>query len=189
MSMADEITRIRLTRDAIGPDVMLMLDMNAPYDVANCIRFAHAVAPYDICWLEEPLFWHLQPTDFMRLANASPIPLAHGEREWTRFTVRDFIDSGALKFVQFDSTRHAGFTESLRIAHYAKMNGVLIAPHSATHFHAHLVSTLKSTGNLRNRSATTRKVIISPVVQAGLASMPLRRYSNGQIQQRIGTGS
>ncbi|MDA0664756.1 MAG: mandelate racemase/muconate lactonizing enzyme family protein [Proteobacteria bacterium] len=140
MSMADEITRVRLTREAIGPEIMLMLDMNAPYDVEDCIRFAHAVAPYDICWLEEPLFWHLQPADFVRLANASPIPLAHGEREWTRFTVRDFIDSGALKFVQFDSTRHAGFTESLRIAHYAEMNGVLIAPHSATHFHAHLVS-------------------------------------------------
>jgi L-alanine-DL-glutamate epimerase-like enolase superfamily enzyme len=66
--------------------------------------------------------------------------LAHGEREWTRFTIRDFINSGALKFVQFDSTRHAGFTESLRIAHLAEQQGVLIAPHTAPQFHAHLVS-------------------------------------------------
>jgi L-alanine-DL-glutamate epimerase-like enolase superfamily enzyme len=140
MSMRDEITRVRMVREAIGPDILLMLDMNAPYGIADCIRFAHEVAPYDIFWLEEPLFWHLQPQDFVRLASASSIPLAHGEREWTRFTVRDFIDSGALTFVQFDSTRHAGFTESLRIAHYAEMKGVQIAPHSATHFHAHLVS-------------------------------------------------
>jgi D-galactarolactone cycloisomerase len=140
LSLADEVTRIRAVREAIGPGVKLMLDMNAPYDVAGCIRFAEAVAPYDVFWLEEPLHWYLQPADYVRLAAASPIPLAHGEREWHRFTMRDFIDSGAIRFVQFDSTRAAGFTESLRIAHYAEQRGVVIAPHSALHIHAHLVS-------------------------------------------------
>jgi L-alanine-DL-glutamate epimerase-like enolase superfamily enzyme len=140
LSLADEVTRIRCVRQAIGPDVKLMLDMNAPYDVAGCIRFAEAVACHDIFWLEEPLHWYLQPADYVRLAAATPIPLAHGEREWHRYTVRDFIDSGAIRFVQFDSTRAAGFTESLRIAHYAESRGVVIAPHSALHIHAHLVS-------------------------------------------------
>jgi L-alanine-DL-glutamate epimerase-like enolase superfamily enzyme len=140
LSLPDEVTRIRAVREAIGPDVLFLLDMNAPYDVAGCIRFAEAVAPYDIFWLEEPLHWYLQPADYVRLAAASPIPLAHGEREWHRYTVRDFIDSGAIRFVQFDSTRHAGFTESLRIAHYAELKGVSIAPHSAPHLHSHLVS-------------------------------------------------
>src|ERR1700733_2490176 len=140
LSLADEVTRIRFVREAIGSGVKLMLDMNAPYDVAGCIRFAEAVAPYDIFWLEEPLHWYLQPADYVRLAAESPIPLAHGEREWHRYTVRDFIDSGAIGFVQFDSTRAAGFTESLRIAHYAEQKGVSIAPHSAGHLHCHLVS-------------------------------------------------
>jgi L-alanine-DL-glutamate epimerase-like enolase superfamily enzyme len=140
LSLQDEVTRIRSVREAIGPDVLFMLDMNAPYDVAGCIAFAKAVAPYDIFWLEEPLHWYLQPADYQRLAAASPIPLAHGEREWHRYTIRDFLDSGAIRFVQFDSTRHAGFTESLRIAHYAEQKGVIIAPHSAAHLHAHLVS-------------------------------------------------
>jgi L-alanine-DL-glutamate epimerase-like enolase superfamily enzyme len=140
LSLRDEVTRIRTVREAVGPDVLLMLDMNAPYDVAGCIAFAEAVAPYDIFWLEEPLHWYLQPADYQRLAAVSPIPLAHGEREWHRYTIRDFLDSGAIRFVQFDSTRHAGFTESLRIAHYAEQKGVTIAPHSAAHLHAHLVS-------------------------------------------------
>jgi len=140
LSLRDEVARIRAVRQAIGPDVMFLLDMNAPYDVAGCVTFAHAVAPYDIFWLEEPLHWYLQPADFSQLAASSPIPLAHGEREWHRYTVRDFIDSGAIRYVQFDSTRHAGFTESLRIAHYAAMKGVSIAPHSVGYLHAHLVS-------------------------------------------------
>ena len=72
LSLADEVTRVRSVREAIGPDVQLMLDMNAPYDVEGCIRFAEAVAPYDILWLEEPLHWYLQPADYVRLAAASP---------------------------------------------------------------------------------------------------------------------
>jgi D-galactarolactone cycloisomerase len=139
MSMHDELTRIRATREAIG-DAMLMLDMNAPYDVQDCITFAQAVEPYDIFWLEEPLHWYLQPPDYVRLAQAIPIPLAHGEREWTRFTIRDFITSGAIRFVQFDATRYAGFTEALRIAHLAEQHRVVIAPHTAPHIHGHIVS-------------------------------------------------
>ena len=142
LSLDDELVRIRAVRDAVGPDVLLMLDMNAPYDVNGCIAFAQAVAPFDIFWLEEPLHWYLQPADYVRLAAASPIPLAHGERELHRYTMRDFIDSGAIRYAQFDSTRAAGFTESLRIAYYAEQKGVLVSPHSAPHIHAHLVAAL-----------------------------------------------
>lgn len=139
LSMAEELTRIRMTREAIG-DALLMLDMNAPYTVQECIQFAHAVEPYNVFWLEEPLHWYLQPADYVRLAASIRIPLAHGEREWHRFTVRDFLTSGALRFVQFDATRHAGFTEALRIATLAEQLGVSIAPHTAPHIHAHLVA-------------------------------------------------
>lgn len=136
----DEVGRARAVRKAIGPDIQFMLDMNAPYDVDTCIRFANEVAEHDIYWLEEPLHWYLQPPDYVTLARSIPIPLAHGEREWHRFTVRDFIDAGAIRFVQFDCTRYAGFTEALRIARHAREKGVLIAPHSAAHIQAHLAS-------------------------------------------------
>ena len=135
---ATELARIRAVRDAIGAEPLLMLDMNAPYAVDECIRFARAVEPFGIHWLEEPLHWYLQPADFARLAAATTIPLAHGERELTRHTVRDFIVSGGVRYVQFDSTRHAGFTESLRIAQLAEQFGARIAPHHAPELHAHL---------------------------------------------------
>ena len=136
--MADEVERIRIVRDAIGKDTLLMLDMNAPYTVDDCIKFSHAVEPYDIYWLEEPLHWYLQPADFVQLAVATTIPLAHGERELTRFTMRDFIASGAVRFAQFDATRYAGFTEGLRVAALAQQHGVRLAPHLAPEVHAHL---------------------------------------------------
>jgi L-alanine-DL-glutamate epimerase-like enolase superfamily enzyme len=144
--MKDEVARIRATRDAIGPDVALMLDMNAAYDLPACIEFARAVEPCNIAWLEEPLHWYLQPADFVRLAQATPIPLAHGEREITRFTARDFIASGAIRYIQFDATRYAGFTEALRVAHIADEHGVMISPHHAPELHCHLVAAFPRTG-------------------------------------------
>ncbi len=145
-SVAGEAKRVRAVREAIGSDVLLMLDMNAPYDLDGCIAFARAVEPLDIFWLEEPLHWYLQPADFVRLAAAISIPLAHGERELTRFTVRDFIASGAIRYVQFDSTRYAGFTEALRVAYLAEQHGVRIAPHLVPEIHAHLVTAFPGPG-------------------------------------------
>lgn len=141
-SPADEIRRAAAVRAAIGPDIRFMLDLNAPYDIETCIRFGNDVARHDIHWLEEPLHWYLQPPDYVTLARAIPIPLAHGEREWHRFTVRDFIDAGAIRFVQFDCTRYAGFSEAMRIARHAEAKGVLVAPHSAAHIQAHIASAL-----------------------------------------------
>jgi L-alanine-DL-glutamate epimerase-like enolase superfamily enzyme len=137
---------VAATRSAVGDDISLMLDMNAAYDLSACIEFARAVAPYDVFWLEEPLHWYLQPADFVRLAQATPIPLAHGEREITRFTTRDFITSGAIRYVQFDSTRAAGFSEALRVAHLADQHGVMIAPHQAAELHCHLVAAFPRMG-------------------------------------------
>ena len=139
---AEEAQRIAAVRREIGEAPLLMLDMNAAYDLPDCIDFAHRVEPSRIFWLEEPLHWYLQPADFARLAAATPIPLAHGERELTRFTVRDFIVTGGIRYVQFDATRAAGFTEALRIAALAEQHGVMVAPHTAPELHGHLVLAL-----------------------------------------------
>jgi L-alanine-DL-glutamate epimerase-like enolase superfamily enzyme len=138
LAMKDDVTRVRLTREAIGKDIMLLLDLSAAYTIEEGIEFAREVEPYGVFWLEEPLHWYLQPADFKILANATLIPLAHCERELTRFTVRDYITSGGVRYVQFDSTRHAGFTEALRVAYLAEQLGARIAPHQVPELHAHL---------------------------------------------------
>ncbi|HWD60424.1 MAG TPA: mandelate racemase/muconate lactonizing enzyme family protein [Stellaceae bacterium] len=138
-SVKEEAARVATVRKVIGDGPDLMLDMNAPYDLPDCIDFARRVEASNIYWLEEPLHWYLQPADFARLAAATPIPLAHGERELTRFTVRDFITVGGIRYVQFDATRAGGFTEALRIAHLAEQHGAVLAPHTAPELHGHLV--------------------------------------------------
>ena len=138
-SVEQEAARVATVRRVIGDAPDLMLDMNAPYDLPDCIDFARRVEASNIFWLEEPLHWYLQPVDFARLAAATRIPLAHGERELTRFQVRDFITIGGVRYVQFDSTRAAGFTEALRVAQLAEQHGAIVAPHTAPEIHGHLV--------------------------------------------------
>jgi L-alanine-DL-glutamate epimerase-like enolase superfamily enzyme len=145
-TLQEEIARVAGVREAIGREPLLMLDMNAAYDLHDCIRFAHGVEPYNITWLEEPLHWYLQPRDYVQLAAHTRIPLAHGEREIHRYTVRDFIECGAIRYLQFDSTRAAGFSESLRVAQLAEQYGVLVAPHTAPEFHGHLVAAMPRVG-------------------------------------------
>ena len=58
------------------------------------------------------------------------------------FTVRDFIVEGGIRFVQFDATRAAGFTEALRIAALAEQHGAMVAPHTAPELLGHLVLAL-----------------------------------------------
>ena len=143
-TMEDDLERIAAVRNVIGPNVQLMLDMNACYDLRTCIEFGKRVAENNITWIEEPLHWYLQPRDYKKLATSVPIKLAHGEREMTRFTIRDFVDGGGVTFVQFDSTRHSGLTECLRIAQICEQYGVYIVPHHAAELHAHVVSAFPS---------------------------------------------
>jgi len=143
-TMDDDLKRIAAVRNAIGPNVQLMLDMNACYDLRTCIEFGNRVAENDITWIEEPLHWYLQPRDYKMLSTSVPIKIAHGEREMTRFTIRDFVDGGGVTFVQFDSTRHSGLTEILRVAQICEQYGVYIVPHHAAELHAHVVSAFPS---------------------------------------------
>jgi D-galactarolactone cycloisomerase len=73
-SVAAEAKRIDEVRQAIGKEPLLMLDMNAAYDLPDCIDFARAVEPHGIFWLEEPLHWYLQPAHFGSVGSTNADP-------------------------------------------------------------------------------------------------------------------
>ena len=100
--------------------------MNACYDLNKCIRFARAVEPFKITWLEEPLHWYLQPDDFRKLAESTNTA-AHGERLYTGLppeTISKTVESNYANRL----TRHSGFTEHLRIAHMAEQKAFSLRP-------------------------------------------------------------
>src|SRR3712207_3090168 len=86
----EDVERVKTVREAIGPDVKLLVDANCAYRYYEAIQIAKRMEEYDVFWFEEPV----APDDYdghRKLAQATSIPIATGENEYTRYGFRDLI--------------------------------------------------------------------------------------------------
>jgi len=142
LSIEGDLHRVGSVRDAIGPNIALMLDANVGYDVATAITAARAFEPFGITWFEEPVHWYDGVFGLGQVAAATTIPIASGESEMHRWGCRDLILHGGIRVMQFDATRAGGVTEWLRVAAYAASHGILMAPHHDPQVHGHLIAAI-----------------------------------------------
>jgi len=136
---AEDVARVRAARDAVGPDIQLMIDANNAWNAAEAIRFGRAVERYDLTWFEEPCW----PDDFEGAASvcqALDVPIASGEIEYTRWGCRDLIVRRAADIVQADPQTCGGLTEWVRIAAMASAHHLPVAPHGNHYVGAHAVA-------------------------------------------------
>jgi galactonate dehydratase len=123
------VERMRSLRDVVGPDVLIRVDLCGAISLIDAIRFARAIEPLDIDWLEEAG----DPADitsFAELKKRTSIPLAAGERFFSLAGFRDIIGSRALAIVQPDVGTCGGLMECLRIAAMGEVYGMKFAPHN-----------------------------------------------------------
>ncbi len=128
-SIENTLRRVAAARRGIGDNVELMVDAHGSLDVSTAIRLARELEPYDIAWFEEPI----SPDDHPGLAEvrrSTVIPIATGEREFTRFDFEDLFNHRALDIAQPDVARAGGLTEIRRIAAMASAKGIRLAPHA-----------------------------------------------------------
>jgi L-alanine-DL-glutamate epimerase-like enolase superfamily enzyme len=104
----------RAVRDAVGPDVDLMVDPNLRWDVPFTLAYARAAAELRLRWIEEPIP-HDDRAGYARLSRAVDVPIAAGEHEYTRFPFAEMIRDGCLGVLQPDVNRVGGITEARRI--------------------------------------------------------------------------
>jgi galactonate dehydratase len=123
------LARVAAVRRAVGPDVRIMLDLHGMMSVANAIRLGRRFAEYDIAFYEDPVET-LSAEWFREIRDAVPLPLAGGDRLYTRYEVRPFVETRALDILQCDIGLSGGFTEMLRISAMAEACGVDLAPHN-----------------------------------------------------------
>ena len=127
---ADEDTaRVRAIREAIGPDIKLMIDLNAGYDLMEARRAVKLWAPYDLTWLEEPLAPDLIGA-LAELRRHSPIPIAAGENEFQLHGFKQLFEAGALDVAMPDIGRVGGLLETQQICALAGAFGVPVSPHN-----------------------------------------------------------
>ncbi|WP_454122946.1 mandelate racemase/muconate lactonizing enzyme family protein [Kosakonia sp. Marseille-Q7440] len=122
-----DVENVRAIRDALGPQASLFLDAHWNYSVAQAAELANALHPLGVGFLEAPLL----PEDIAghrELRAKSPLPIALGETERTRYQFRPFIEQRAMDIVQPDVGR-TGITELMHIASLAQTWNLQVAPH------------------------------------------------------------
>lgn len=121
----EDAARIRRVREAVGPDVALMIDANCCFSPYEARELARAVAACDLAWFEEPLAANdaRALADFRQVAG---IPVAAGQMEGHRFRLRELITHQAVDVLQPNVAYSGGFTEVAKVAHMAEAFNVPI---------------------------------------------------------------
>lgn len=135
--------RVAMVREAVGPDIGILLDANNCWDCATGVRFANMIREYNVLLLEEPVFADDLP-GLRRYKKGTDVPLGTGEHEYTKYGCRDLLVNEAADYVQIDGTRSGGFTEMLKIAALTQAFNVKFAPHAMENIHIHLVSAFQN---------------------------------------------
>jgi galactonate dehydratase len=127
--MRQTVQVVGAVREAVGPDVDLLLELHGRLNVATAIRLAHELVPFKPMFLEEPI----PPYNLDAMAQVrseSPIPLATGERIFTKFGWRDALAKKVADLIQPDLGKCGGLLEMKKIAAMAEAEYVMVAPHN-----------------------------------------------------------
>lgn len=116
-------------REAVGPDVDLMLDFHGRLSPAMAIVVAKAVEPIGPMFIEEPVLPE-HSREIPRIAASVSVPIATGERLFTKYGFRDVLAAGGLGLIQPDLSICGGLTEGRKIAAMADAYGVGVGPHN-----------------------------------------------------------
>jgi L-fuconate dehydratase len=126
----DDIRRVKMVRELIGPDIKLSVDANQRWEVSEAIANVNQLAAYDLNWVEEPT----SPDDILGHASIAqgvhPVKVATGEHVANRVMFKQFLAAGALDVCQIDACRVAGVNENLAILLLAAKFGVPVCPHA-----------------------------------------------------------
>jgi L-alanine-DL-glutamate epimerase-like enolase superfamily enzyme len=135
----EDLERLRAVREAVGPNIDLMVDANQSLTYADAGRRARLFEEVDVYWFEEPLPAE-DLTGHRLLAAGTSIPIAVGESLYAPSHFREYLAAGAAGVVQPDVARIGGITPWLKTAHLAEAFNVKVAPHFLMELHVSLAT-------------------------------------------------
>lgn len=124
------IAIVEAVRDAVGPDVDLMIEGHCRFSVATAIRIAERLAPYQPAWFEEPTH-HLNIDAVVEVARHSPVPVATGESFHSIHQFAELLARGAVHILQPEPLYLGGIWNARKVCAMADAHYAVVAPHSA----------------------------------------------------------
>jgi L-fuconate dehydratase len=129
-SVDDDVRRMRLARQAVGPDIRVAIDANQRWDVDEAIRWVERLRELNPYWVEEPT----SPDDVLGHATIrralAPIRVATGEHVQNRVVFKQLLQADAIDVLQIDAARVGGVNENVAILLLAAKFGVPVCPHA-----------------------------------------------------------
>lgn len=178
-----DAARVAAVRRTIGPGILLAVDANHCFSVANAIRLGRMLEAYDVLRFGEPV----GPEDrkgCLEVARALDMAVAGGGNECTRWGFRDIVAERAMDIIQPDPCAAGGFSECLKIAALASAHGVECAPHACGSAIG-LAATVQLLAALADQPPAWRP--IAPLLEIEQTPDPLRdRLAFEPIAQRDG---
>jgi galactonate dehydratase len=120
---------VAAVREAVGPDVQIMLEMHGRFTPATAVRVAALLEPFDLEWIEEPVQPY-NPALLRAVRAGTRLPIATGERVHTLAEFRELFEGGLVDVVQADLSHFGGFLAMKRLAGWADAYGAMLAPHN-----------------------------------------------------------
>lgn len=133
-----EVATVALVREAVGPAVDLMIDVNHNWSLRQALSIGPRLDPHDIFWLEDPIARD-DYRGMAEVARALATPIASGESVYGLVPFRHMLEAGAVDIVMADVFRAGGITGWLRIAALAQAFNLPIVSHLAPEISVHLV--------------------------------------------------
>jgi L-alanine-DL-glutamate epimerase-like enolase superfamily enzyme len=133
----EDVARVRAARDAVGPEVRLMVDANGAYSRKQALEFAERFAEIDVSYFEEPVSSDdLEGLRLLRDCAPAGMEIAAGEYGYDLFYFRRMLDAEAVDILQADATRCAGITEFMRVGALCASRPLPLSAHTAPSLHA-----------------------------------------------------
>ena len=128
--LEDDLRRVRIVRETVGPDIEIAIDANQSWDVEESIAWVDRLSPYGLRWIEEPT----SPDDVLGMATiargVAPIAVATGEHVANRVMFKQLLQAKSISVLQLDACRVGGVNENLAILLLAAKFGVPVCPHA-----------------------------------------------------------
>ena len=123
-----DVDNVRRMREALGPDIEIMIDINQGWNADMAIAMARKIEPYDIYWLEEPVPVDDIPGYVKVRSKAGNTRIAGGENHTGVAEFRQLIDAGAVDIAQPSHLATGGLTDWLKVNAYAAARNVPVSP-------------------------------------------------------------
>ena len=170
-TLGASIERVRVMREAIGPDVDLMCDINQLWTVNQAIEIGRRVEPYQLFWLEDPTT-HDDYPGLARIADALGTPIAAGEYHYGIVPFRHMLEHRSIDIVMIDLLRAGGITQWMKIAGMAEAFNLPVVSHLIPEFHVHLIAAIPNGLTVEYMPWTLQLFEETPALQNGQLVVP-----------------